>query len=129
MDDVAGIHSEPSVSGLTGGANFMGYPFSFENPSLLVHHRDVASGATPGVPDVSYERPNSVRRTDGPPVPAGESNVLFVDGLPTDCTRREIGRILAILVSFDVFSCFFVRFFFFLFNFLSLLLFSVSVKY
>ncbi|KAL0297198.1 UNVERIFIED_CONTAM: hypothetical protein Sradi_6771900 [Sesamum radiatum] len=94
VDDFAGIRSEPGVSGLIAGTSFKGYPSSLEDPSLLVRQQDVAPGTSPGIPDVTYERPNSMRRADGPPVPAGESNILFVDGLPTDCTRREIGRIL-----------------------------------
>lgn len=102
------VHAEPSISGLVAGASYKGYPTSFEDPSLLVHHRDVASGRTPGIPDVGYDRANSITCNDGNPAPAAESNILFVDGLPTDCTRREIGRILAsVCLSFwDFFSSF-----------------------
>ncbi|KAG8381781.1 hypothetical protein BUALT_Bualt05G0008300 [Buddleja alternifolia] len=106
IDDIGGIRSEPGVSGLIAGASIKVYPSSFEDPNLLVRRRDIASGTSPGIPDVTYERPNSIRRTEGPPVPAAESNVLFVDGLPTDCTRRELGRILAVLVTFYVFLSF-----------------------
>ncbi|KAL0447371.1 UNVERIFIED_CONTAM: RNA-binding protein 2 [Sesamum latifolium] len=88
VDDFAGIRSEPGVSGLTAGTSFKGYPSSFEDPSLLARQRDVAPGTSPGIPDVTYERPNSMRRVDGPPVSAGESNILFVDGLPTDYLFR-----------------------------------------
>lgn len=65
---------------------------------MLGHRRDVAAGIHPDVP---YDRPSSIRRSDGPAAPPADSNVLFVDGLPTDCTRREIGRIL------DIFYCFY----------------------
>lgn len=44
--------------------------------------------------DVSNERPSSLRNLDAAAVPGRESNVLFVDKLPNDCTRREVGRIL-----------------------------------
>ncbi|KAK9274251.1 hypothetical protein L1049_019065 [Liquidambar formosana] len=50
------------------------------------------------------EKPSSLRNVDGLPVPAGESNVLFIDGLPNDCTRREVGRILLICVHMSVLS-------------------------
>ncbi|KAI3454162.1 hypothetical protein Pfo_010825 [Paulownia fortunei] len=100
VDDIAGIRSETGVSGLIPGASFKGYPSSFEDPNLLVRQRDIASGTSPGIPDVSYERPNSMRKTDGPPVPAGESNILFVNGLPTDCTRREIGHLFRPFIGF-----------------------------
>ncbi|XP_011100490.1 RNA-binding protein 1-like isoform X2 [Sesamum indicum] len=98
VDDFAGIRSEPGISGLTAGTSFKGYPSSFEDPSLLVRQRDVAPGTSPGIPDATYE--NSMRRADGPPVPAGESNILFVDGLPTDCTRREIGHLFRPFIGF-----------------------------
>ncbi|KAL7150848.1 hypothetical protein ABFS83_05G141500 [Erythranthe nasuta] len=94
------IHSEPGVSGLIGGSSFRDYPSSFDDPNLLVRQRDVVSGTSSGIPDVSYERPNSMLRTDGPPVSAGESNVLFVDGLPTDSTRREIGHLFRPFIGF-----------------------------
>ncbi|KAK4422204.1 RNA-binding protein 1 [Sesamum alatum] len=100
VDDFAGIRSEPGVSGLTAGTSFKGYPSSFEDPSLLVRQRDVAPGTSPGIPDVTYERPNSMRRANGPLVPPGESNILFVDGLPTDCTRREIGHLFRPFIGF-----------------------------
>lgn len=44
--------------------------------------------------DVSNEPPSSLRNLDAAAVPGRESNVLFVDNLPNDCTRREVGRIL-----------------------------------
>ncbi|XP_051129549.1 RNA-binding protein 1-like isoform X2 [Andrographis paniculata] len=99
-DNFAGIHSEPGVSGLIAGSSIKGYSSSYEDPSLLVRQRDVASGISRGIPDASYARPDSMRRVDGPPVPGGESNVLFVDGLPTDCTRREVGHLFRPFIGF-----------------------------
>ncbi|XP_075651058.1 uncharacterized protein LOC142621632 isoform X2 [Castanea sativa] len=48
---------------------------------------------TQTIRDVSNERPSSLRNLDAVavPVPGRESNVLFVDKLPNDCTRRESG--------------------------------------
>ncbi|KAL8498931.1 hypothetical protein ACS0TY_022042 [Phlomoides rotata] len=91
VDDITGI-------GAVSGAK--GYPSSFEDPDRLVRYRDVASGISPGIPDVGYERPNSLRRPDSNPIPAAESNVLFVDGLPTDCTRRELGHLFRPFIGF-----------------------------
>ncbi|KAL3655736.1 hypothetical protein CASFOL_000132 [Castilleja foliolosa] len=93
------------VSGLTSGASRRGYQSSFEDPSLLGPRRDVGLGIGPGIPDVSFERSNSLRRSSGPPVVEAEaeaelSNVLFVDGLPTDCTRREMGHLFRPFIGF-----------------------------
>ncbi|GFQ02626.1 protein maternally expressed gene 5 [Phtheirospermum japonicum] len=100
-----GYRSEPGVSGITAGASFRGYETSFEDPNLHGHRRDELGGIGPGIPDVSFERPNSLRRSIGPPIVEAEaeaevSNVLFVDGLPTDCTRREIGHLFRPFIGF-----------------------------
>ncbi|KAL2489622.1 RRM domain-containing protein [Forsythia ovata] len=97
IKDIAGVRPKPSLAGLTSGASIRGYPSSFEDPNLRGHQRDVASGISPGIPDMTYDRPISMR-TEGLPVPAaGDSNILYVDGLPKDCSRREIGRIVDII--------------------------------
>ncbi|XP_042067858.1 uncharacterized protein LOC121811125 isoform X4 [Salvia splendens] len=97
VDDIPSIRADPSISGLIAGARYKGYPSSFEDPNLSVHHRDVASGISTVIPDVvGYDQP----RTDGNPVPTAESNILFVDGLPTDCTRREIGHLFRPFIGF-----------------------------
>ena len=46
--------------------------------------------------EIGHERANSLglRTADCDPISSRESNIIFVDGLPTDCTRREVGRIL-----------------------------------
>ncbi|KAH6831105.1 hypothetical protein C2S53_009300 [Perilla frutescens var. hirtella] len=100
VDDIPSVRVEPGISRLLAGASYNGYPSSFEDPNLSVRHRDVASGINPGIPDVGYDRPNSMTRTDGNPLPAAESNILFIDGLPTDCTRREIGHLFRPFIGF-----------------------------
>ncbi|KAL3818939.1 hypothetical protein ACJIZ3_004844 [Penstemon smallii] len=100
INDIAGIRSEPGVSGLTAGASIKGYQSAYDDPNLLAHRRDVAPGISPGIPDANYERPSSIRRTDGVPAPAAESNILFVDQLPTDCTRREVGHLFRPFIGF-----------------------------
>lgn len=87
---------------MNAGASYNGYPSSFEDRNLSVSHRDIGPGISPRMPDAGYDPPNSLTRTDGNPVPPAESNILFVDGLPTDCTRREIGRILSACLCFLV---------------------------
>ncbi|XP_075508250.1 RNA-binding protein 2-like [Primulina tabacum] len=100
INDISTIRSERGASGLTAGASIRGNPYSFDDPNFLGHRRDVNSGTGSAIPNVNYERPNSVRSSDGPPVPGGQSNVLFVDGLPTDCSRREIGHIFRPFIGF-----------------------------
>ncbi|CAA2997610.1 RNA-binding 1-like isoform X2 [Olea europaea subsp. europaea] len=96
IDDTAGVRHESGLNGSMSGASIKPYP-SLEDPNLLGHPRVAAPRISPGIPDATNERPNSVRRVESNQVPAGESNILFVDGLPNDCTRREIGRILVFL--------------------------------
>ncbi|KAL2926409.1 RNA-binding protein 1 [Bienertia sinuspersici] len=101
LDDISGFvaRSEPIAGGLTGGMSARGYA-SLEDPLLISQRRDVSLGISPvppGNPDMIYERPISQRRVDGL---ERESNVLFVDGLPTDCTRREVGHIFRPFIGF-----------------------------
>lgn len=105
VDELAGIgvHPESAFAGLTSGASIKGYPSPLEDPSL---RREAALGITPGI-DIIHERPSSLRKVDGLPGAATESNVLFVDGLPNDCSRREVGRILFFSLIFSATSqCF-----------------------
>lgn len=96
VDDIVGngIHPEPSLRVTTGGS-IQGHPSSLDDPSLFNQRQDVSIRISPSVPaDRSSERTGYLGNNDGSPDTKGESNVLFVDGLPTDCTRREVGRIL-----------------------------------
>ncbi|KAL2346575.1 hypothetical protein Fmac_000575 [Flemingia macrophylla] len=83
VDDTLGsrVHSEPVKS----------YS-SLEDPDLS-KNQDAQLGINHGVPDVNNERPNSKSSYDGLPISAADSNVLFVGGLPNDCTRREVGHL------------------------------------
>ncbi|CAJ1973557.1 unnamed protein product [Sphenostylis stenocarpa] len=84
-DDTLGprVHSEP-VKGYS--------PLS--NPDLSKKRDKTPLGINHGVPDVNSERASSKSSYDGLPVSAVDSNILFVGGLPNNCTRREVGRIL-----------------------------------
>ena len=98
LDDISGYVSrdEPLIGGVTAGVSVRGYS-PRDDPILMSHRRDVPLGISsvaPGNADMIYERPSSQIRVDGPPLHGRESNILFVDGLPADCTRREVGRIL-----------------------------------
>lgn len=103
VDDTGGIRFRPEpILGVaaSAGPSLKGYPSPLEVPSLLSQRQDAdAVSISASVPaDMSKERPpGSLSNVDCPPVLKGESNVLFVDGLPTDCTRREVGRILLLL--------------------------------
>ncbi|RZC05945.1 RNA-binding protein 1 isoform B [Glycine soja] len=83
-DDTFGsrVHSEP-VKGYS--------PLADPDPSKK---RDTTPlSITHGVPDVNSERPASKSSYDGLPISAADSNILFVGGLPNDCTRREVGHL------------------------------------
>lgn len=80
------------IGGITSARNIGGYPTALEDSNFIGQRRDVAHGAGPGITDI--ERPtSSLRKTESLPTLMRESNILFVDGLPKDCTRREVGRI------------------------------------
>uniref|UniRef100_I1JTZ6 RRM domain-containing protein n=1 Tax=Glycine max TaxID=3847 RepID=I1JTZ6_SOYBN len=83
-DDTLGsrVHSEP-VKGYSPLAD----------PCLSKKRDTTPLGINNGVPDVSSERPASKSSYDGLPISAADSNILFVGGLPKDCTRREVGHL------------------------------------
>lgn len=58
--------------------------------------RSSSLGRTATIPDI--ERPNPVLNVDQPS--EDESNILFVDGLPTDCKRREVAHLFRPFVGF-----------------------------
>ncbi|RWR79865.1 RNA-binding protein 1-like protein [Cinnamomum micranthum f. kanehirae] len=95
LDDIAGIgsHANQGLGGLTTGMSMKGYPTPLEDP-IAISQRHNPSLGTPGIPDIHPERSNLFRQTDG--LPSDESNVLFVDGLPSNCTRREVAQIRVI---------------------------------
>jgi hypothetical protein len=64
-------------------------PSPLEDPVLVRGSSSLGKSAS--IPDV--ERPVPLPIVDRPL--EDESNILFVDGLPTDCTRREVARILS----------------------------------
>lgn len=87
------VRGEPGL-GVTATARTNGYPSPLGAQASLSQRHEVAVSVSSSVPtDIRQERSAS-RNADGLPVLKGESNILFVDGLPTDCTRREVGRIL-----------------------------------
>ncbi|XP_052310029.1 uncharacterized protein LOC7462242 isoform X2 [Populus trichocarpa] len=88
-----GDASMHAIGGAIPGSTGKGYPSPLEDPSLLSQRGDASVRVTAAIPDMINDRPGSLRSADGPPVPKGESNILFVDGLPTDCTRREVGHL------------------------------------
>ncbi|VAI70033.1 unnamed protein product [Triticum turgidum subsp. durum] len=86
LDVPAGV-SHPALVGLgalPAGARPRG-PSPLEDPALV--QRSSSLGKSVSVSEV--ERPKPLLIVDRPS--EDESNILFVDGLPTDCTRRESG--------------------------------------
>ncbi|XP_057432194.1 nuclear speckle RNA-binding protein A-like [Lotus japonicus] len=69
------VLSEPNIKG-----------YSPLDDPVLRTKRDTSLGVNP---DVSSERPIPKANREG----LADSNVLFVDGLPRDCTRREVGHL------------------------------------
>lgn len=99
------VRGEPGL-GVTARARTNGYPSPLgplgplgAQASLSQRH-EVAVSVSSSVPtDIRQERSAS-RNADGLPVLKGESNILFVDGLPTDCTRREVGHLFRPFIGF-----------------------------
>jgi|UniRef100_A0A2N9HHX4 hypothetical protein len=81
------------------GASIKGYPSPLNDPN---QRQDLTPGISSGIRDVSNEGHSSLKNVDGVTVPSRESNVLFVDKLPNNCMRREVGRILFLC---NVFAC------------------------
>lgn len=87
-------HATSGVGGLTSGASVRAFT-PLEDTSLV--RRDAALGVKPGF--VDYERPDPLRKSEV--LPADESNMLFVDGLPKDCTRREVAHLFRPFIGFQ----------------------------
>ncbi|GAB2285962.1 hypothetical protein Dimus_020388 [Dionaea muscipula] len=88
------VRAEPGL-----GIGTRSYPSLPEDPNLSLK-REVPVGISPQIPDAMHERPEALRRLDNLPPPAGKSNILFVDGLPKDCTRREVGHLFRPFIGF-----------------------------
>ncbi|XP_010247370.1 PREDICTED: RNA-binding protein 1-like [Nelumbo nucifera] len=97
LDHLTGTNSRvtPGFGGLSTGASIVP---PLEDPALISQRRDIALGISPGIPDILNERPNSLRKSEG--LQGEESNILFVDGLPNDCTRREVAHLFRPFIGF-----------------------------
>lgn len=115
LDDGVGVRHDPALSGLTAEAGFRGYPTHMRDPILMSQRPDVALGNASGTSELIHERPGLSPKVDGllvnerptslPKVgevaaALNQSNVLFVDGLPTDCSRREVGHLFRPFIGF-----------------------------
>ncbi|KAG9138770.1 hypothetical protein Leryth_007406 [Lithospermum erythrorhizon] len=90
------IRSGSGVDGLVTSAGIQRYPSPIQDRNLLSQRHDAAPRISDSIPQMH----GSVTRTDGPLATAAESNVLFVDGLPTDCSRREVGHLFRPFIGF-----------------------------
>ncbi|PKA61147.1 U2 small nuclear ribonucleoprotein B'' [Apostasia shenzhenica] len=93
--DMTGVGSlaAPGYVGLSAGAVARGYT-PFEDPPLL--RNDIALGIKPAVADIE----RFVPRSKAEEILVDESNILFVDGLPSDCTRREVAHLFRPFIGF-----------------------------
>ncbi|XP_012700821.1 uncharacterized protein LOC101774592 isoform X1 [Setaria italica] len=86
---------DPSFAGMSGlvPARALG-PSLLEEPAVVGRSSSLGKGA--GIPNVEHHSP--LPNLDGPS--EDESNILFVDGLPTDCTRREVAHLFRLFDGF-----------------------------
>ncbi|XP_050364456.1 RNA-binding protein 2-like [Argentina anserina] len=92
------VRAGPGLA-VTAGA---GFSSSLRAQPLLSQRHEVGAGIGSSIStDISRERSAPLRSGDGLPVLKGESNILFVDGLPTDCTRREVGHLFRPFIVFQ----------------------------
>ncbi|GAB2223567.1 hypothetical protein Droror1_Dr00017708 [Drosera rotundifolia] len=94
------VRAETGPPALTTGIRNRSYPPLREDPTLLSQRREPSVGISPQMLDTVHEMTDSVRRGDTLAPPAGKSNILFVDGLPEDCTRRELGHLFRPFIGF-----------------------------
>ncbi|PRQ27998.1 putative nucleotide-binding alpha-beta plait domain-containing protein [Rosa chinensis] len=91
------VRGEPGLAVIAGA----GFPSPLQAQTLLNQRHATGVGIGSSVStDISRERSVPSRSGDGLPVLKGESNILFVDGLPTDCTRREVGHLFRPFIGF-----------------------------
>ncbi|MQM18145.1 hypothetical protein Taro_051132 [Colocasia esculenta] len=91
LDGTTATRAPPISGGLTPGASVRRFS-SLEDPVLASH--EAALRTNLGI--AGRERSTSVRNSEGPH--EEQSSMLFVDGLPNDCSRREVARILVLLL-------------------------------
>ncbi|KAJ6794631.1 nuclear speckle RNA-binding protein A-like [Iris pallida] len=103
LDDLpaGGTHVPAGIGGLSAGANFRGFT-PLEDPALIRREdpaligRDIALGVKPG--SIDFGRTEPLRKSEGRL--ADETNMLFVDGLPSNCTRREVAHLFRPFIGF-----------------------------
>uniref|UniRef100_A0A6V7QR82 RRM domain-containing protein n=1 Tax=Ananas comosus var. bracteatus TaxID=296719 RepID=A0A6V7QR82_ANACO len=85
LDDhnARGTYATPGLPGLAPGASMRAFS-PLEDPTVARR--------------AEVERATSTVKPDG--LTGEESNILFVDGLPTDCTRREVSHIFRPFIGF-----------------------------
>ncbi|XP_031475996.1 nuclear speckle RNA-binding protein A-like isoform X2 [Nymphaea colorata] len=84
------------VGGVDAGTSLAGLSNSFDDQFLLNRRRDLL-GIDSAVPPVLSERAHSLAKSD---VLSECTNILFVEGLPSDCTRREVSHLFRPFIGF-----------------------------
>lgn len=94
LDDFSRMagHAPQGIGSLPVGNSVRAFT-PLEDPALV--RRDGVLGVKAAIAD--YER-SELRKSEG--LPADESNILFVDGLPNDCTRREVAHLFRPFIGF-----------------------------
>jgi hypothetical protein len=73
-----------------GDPSVMGRPGGVGGPDIARNGRNVNFGGQLPIDAVSRPGPETI------PLPPDASSTLYVEGLPSDCTKREVARILYI---------------------------------
>ncbi|KAE9617420.1 putative RNA recognition motif domain-containing protein [Lupinus albus] len=100
----SGEASTISALGLGRGAG--GFPgHSFVDPSVMGHHGGGGPDLIPNGRGVNYGGPLPVDAVPRPrhetiPLPPDASSTLYVEGLPSDCTKREVAHIFRPFVGY-----------------------------
>ncbi|CAL0328581.1 unnamed protein product [Lupinus luteus] len=100
----SGETSTTSALGLgRGGGRFPGYPLA--DPSVMGCHGGDGRDLTPNGRGVNYGSQLSVDAVYRPgpetiPLPPDASSTLYVEGLPSDCTKREVAHIFRPFVGY-----------------------------
>jgi hypothetical protein len=91
---IGGVGLARGVGGIPGHSlgdpSVMGRPGGVGGPDIARNGRNVNFGGQLPIDAVSRPGPETI------PLPPDASSTLYVEGLPSDCTKREVARILYI---------------------------------
>ncbi|KAK2457963.1 RNA-binding protein [Trifolium repens] len=95
---IGGVGLARGVGGIPGHSlgdpSVMGRPGGVGGPDIARNGRNVNFGGQLPIDAVSRTRPETI------PLPADASSTLYVEGLPSDCTKREVAHIFRPFVGY-----------------------------